>query len=26
VLAALPSREPHLAGATPFPLPPKHSS
>ncbi len=26
VLAALPSREPHLAGATPFSLPPKHSS
>jgi signal transduction histidine kinase len=26
VLAALPTREPHLAGATPFPLPPKHSS
>jgi len=25
VLAALPSREAHLAGATPFPLPPKPS-
>jgi signal transduction histidine kinase len=24
VLAALPAREPHLAGATPLPIPPKH--